>query len=345
MNKKLKTLLILSTLTTSTIAVSCGTTTSANTNKPGRGDSGTDDKNKKQEPSPQELRDKAIESFVKENKINDNYYKYDGQKDNNPFLKDWDYWFAKPSYVLKSYDVTDVQNWKAHISHPYMNLNDYNAIIKAYDVKIQSDSLYQTKKARFEKWAKEEFDFHPADAKLKGTALNINVSERNYNGDLYQLINDVVNDKINIDEQTKENFYKEVLAYLKLASGKNTYTVIKKDDDNNYLISDSDLDKFANESYNQYQSKYLRYFATTPNEESGVKILTDAFKELRNFAKKFIGLDDQQENIKAKPEDIPLLNLVNGNYYAQRIRTWFSYVFADYDKGLIKIKTFHIAII
>ncbi|MGZ9800870.1 hypothetical protein ACXYRK_04155, partial [Mycoplasma sp. AC1221] len=158
----------------------------------------------------------------------------------------------------------------------------------------------------------------------------------NYNGDLYQLIMDVVNDKVNIDEKTKENFYNEVLAYLNSASDKNTYTFIKKDDDNNYLISDSDLDKFASESYNQYQSKYLRYFATTPNEESGVKILADTYKEFRKFAKNFIGLDDQQEDTsKPKPEDIPLLNLVNGNYYAQRIRTWFSYIFTDYYKGRI----------
>ncbi|MGZ9756929.1 hypothetical protein, partial [Mycoplasma sp. 4423] len=129
-------------------------------------------------------------------------------------------------------------------------------------------------------------------------------------------------------------FYNEVLAYLNSASDKNTYTFIKKDDDNNYLISDSDLDKFASESYNQYQSKYLRYFATTPNEESGVKILADTYKEFRKFAKNFIGLDDQQEDTsKPKPEDIPLLNLVNGNYYAQRIRTWFSYIFTDYYKG------------
>ncbi|MGZ9756865.1 hypothetical protein, partial [Mycoplasma sp. 4423] len=176
----------------------------------------------KKELTPQQIKENEVNNFLNQYKVKDLYYKGE-VNNNNPFLKDWDYWFAKPSYVLKSYDISDVQNWKAHISHPYMNLNDYNAILKAYDAKIQSDSLYQNKKARFEKWAKEEFNFHPADANLKGTALNIDVSEKNYNGDLYQLINDVVNDKINIDEQTKEKFYNEVLAYLNSASDKNTY--------------------------------------------------------------------------------------------------------------------------
>ncbi|MGZ9756414.1 hypothetical protein, partial [Mycoplasma sp. 4423] len=221
MNKKLKTLLILSSLTTSTIAVSCGTTTSANTNRSGGSDSVTSDKNKKHEPSPEELREKAIESFVKENKINDNYYKYDGQKDNNPFLKDWDYWFKIPGYSIKNYDADDVRNWKLHIAKPYMNIGDFGKINDAFDAKINGgvdQSLWKAKKQKFNDWAKAEFGFIKPNPDV-----DIEVSMKNYNGDLYQLINDVINDKINIDEKTKENFYNEVLAYLNSASDKNTY--------------------------------------------------------------------------------------------------------------------------
>ncbi|MGZ9796893.1 hypothetical protein ACXYRO_00260 [Mycoplasma sp. 4013] len=335
MKKKLKSLLILSSLTTSTIAVSCGTTTFANTNRSGGSDSVTSDKNKKHEPSPQELRDKAIELFVKENKINDNYYKYNGRKDNNPFLKDWDYWFKIPGYSIKNYDADDVRNWRLHITRPYMNIGDFGKINDAFDAKINGgvdQSLWKAKKQKFNDWAKAEFGFIKPNPDV-----DIEVSMKNYNGDLYQLINDVVNDKINIDEQTKENFYNEVLAYLKHNENNviNGYDNIYFDKNKLNKLTDNDLNTLANESKNQYQNKYLRYFASVPNDESGVKIadtvLNDVKKMLSFLPTNFVNqIEGKRES---NPADPSLANLMANNYYAQMIRTWYSYKFTDYKES------------